>query len=193
MLKLLKYLFRFFVLVILSVIAINVVISQNEKQAIEDRAIASKQAATRAAEKAAKAEEQAKKDAEEKALEEQAKKDVLAALMDAFDPTPPGWGSFEVRQADLTGIGQVAVTLVYSEKPSGYRQVEQDTTKVVRAVLAWLVSQGKEPAKQWISVIASAQMREAGETGQALVRIFGRSSYDFNNDQISFTKDTNLW
>jgi hypothetical protein len=118
---------------------------------------------------------------------------LVDALASKFDPAPAGWAGFEVRKVELKNLGQVAVTLNYFKKPSGYAQVQDDTEQVVRACLAWIQQQGHDPAKDWIMVTAWAHMPEVGETGKSLVRVMGRSIYDFNSDQINFKKDTNLW
>lgn len=118
---------------------------------------------------------------------------LLDALVAKFNPAPAGWDSFAVRKVELTNLGQVAVTLNYATKPSGYAQVQADTKAVARACLKWIQDQGHDPAKEWITVTASAQQSISGETGKPLVRMMGRSVYNFNNDQISFIKDANLW
>jgi hypothetical protein len=118
---------------------------------------------------------------------------LVNALVEQFNPAPAGWAGFAVRKVELKNVGQVAVTLNYSKQPSGYPQVQADTKKVVRACLKWIQEQGHDPAKEWITVTASAHLPEKGETGKDLVRIMGRSIYNFNNDQIDFKKDANLW
>ena len=118
---------------------------------------------------------------------------LIDALTATFDPTPRGWSGFSARKVEMKNLGQVSVTLNYSTKPNGYSQVEADTKEVVRACLKWIEGQGHNPAKDWITVSAHANLPEAGETGKKLVRVMGRSVYDFNTDQINFKKDANLW
>jgi hypothetical protein len=118
---------------------------------------------------------------------------LVDALVSMFDPAPDGWAGFAVRKVEMKNVGQVAVTLNYSKKPNGYAQVEADTKQVVRACLKWIQDQGHDPAKDWIMVTAWAHLPETGETGKDLVRVMGRSIYDFNTDQINFKKDANLW
>jgi hypothetical protein len=118
---------------------------------------------------------------------------LVDALAANFNPVPAGWAGFEVRKVEMKNIGQVTATLNYSTKPSGYAQVQSDTKEVVRFCLKWIQDQGHDPAKEWITVTAWAHLPETGETGKSLVRIMGRSVYDFNKDQIEFTKDANLW
>lgn len=118
---------------------------------------------------------------------------LVDALVATFKPAPSGWDGFEVRKVEMKNIGQVTVTLNYSSKPRGYPQVQSDTKEVVRACLKWIQAQGHDPAKEWITVTAWAHLPETGETGKSLVRIMGRSIYDFNKDQIEFKKDANLW
>lgn len=121
------------------------------------------------------------------------RKKLVDALASKFNPAPAGWAGFEARKVEMKNLGQVVVTLNYSRKPSGYAQVQDDTRQVVRACLAWIQEQGHDPAKDWIMVTAWAHMPEVGETGKSLVRVMGRSIYDFNSDQINFKKDANLW
>jgi hypothetical protein len=118
---------------------------------------------------------------------------LVDALVAEFDPAPSGWGGFAVRKVEMKNVGQVSVTLNYSKKPTGYAQVQTDTKQVVRACLKWIESQGHDPAKEWITVTAWGHLPEKGETGKDLVRVMGRSIYDFNTDQINFKKDANLW
>jgi hypothetical protein len=118
---------------------------------------------------------------------------LVDALVATFSPAPNGWAGFEVRKVEMKNVGQVAVTLNYSRQPSGYPQVQADTKEVVRACLKWIQQQGHDPAKEWIMVTAWANLPETGETGKSMVRVMGRSVYDFNTDQIQFKKDANLW
>jgi hypothetical protein len=66
--------------------------------------------------------------------------------------------------------------------------VEADTKEIARAVLAELLRQGRKPAEEYISVHVWAQQGGLrGETGKALSRAFGDTSYNYNSDQLKFT------
>jgi hypothetical protein len=78
--------------------------------------------------------------------------------------------------------------LDYREYPSGgLAKVESDTKPIARATLAALINSGHQLAKEYISVFVFAQQSGLkGETGVELVRLFGHTSYDYNDDSLVF-------
>jgi hypothetical protein len=52
----------------------------------------------------------------------------------------------EIRFDPDNSAKSIALTLVYRRTPSGYAEVEADTGRVARAVLATLLAEGRKPA-----------------------------------------------
>jgi hypothetical protein len=96
----------------------------------------------------------------------------------------PKWQ--EIRFDNDNSAKSYALTISYRRTPSGYGEVEVDTKRVARAVLRTLVANGRNPHAKWISVFVRGQQPETGETGADLVRMFGETHYDFNDDQLVF-------
>jgi len=94
----------------------------------------------------------------------------------------------EAREYKLDSGGKPDIALTAYVKEM---QVGQQGALVSQAILAivldWLIKQGFEPQKQWIMPSCSVMMREQGATGQATVRVFGRSDYDPNTDTIDWS------
>jgi len=106
-----------------------------------------------------------------------------AKVLDAVGPPSPKWDKVRFDEISKSNF---RLTILYRQTPSGYREIETDTKRVARAVLKVLIADGRDPHGEWISVFVHAHKPERGETGAALVRNFGRTSYDFNTDQLEF-------
>lgn len=93
----------------------------------------------------------------------------------------------EIRFDPDNSEKSIALTVVYRRTPSGYAEVEADTRRVARAVLATLLAEGRNPHAEWTFVSVRAQQPAGqGETGVDLTRSFGSTHYDFNSDQLVF-------
>jgi len=97
--------------------------------------------------------------------------------------TSPKWSGIQVDEASGNDY---TLVLLYKAMPSSQLEVEHDTKAVMQAVLNELVKQGRNPAKEHIFVTVRAHKPEKGATGQSVVRVFGRSVYDYNNDSITY-------
>jgi hypothetical protein len=65
----------------------------------------------------------------------------------------------------------------------GGPEAAADTKKIASAVLAELVKEGMDPAKDRIVLSVSAQQEDGkGPTGKPLPRPFGSAVYDYNTD-----------
>lgn len=107
-------------------------------------------------------------------------------LTKELEPLNKKWERIEVREASNTSY---VINVKYKESAniSGYGEVSNDTKSVVRAALHVLMAKGRNPNKEWIFVRAHAhQAAGFGETGAPLTRVLGKSTYDFNSDQIKF-------
>jgi len=98
----------------------------------------------------------------------------------------PKWDRVEVQRAKADDY---ALVIWYKRAPANYAEVERDTKVLARAVLKTLSAAGMRPAEDRINVFTRGRMAETGETGKQLVRVFGRASYDYNNDQLDFERD----
>lgn len=96
---------------------------------------------------------------------------------------PKKWNQIELRKFEKD---HVTIYVIYNKMPDGIGEVERDTKRVARAVLDVLVANNYSPTKQWLALFVHAQKPESGETGKALVRSFGKTSYDFNSDSLTF-------
>jgi hypothetical protein len=105
--------------------------------------------------------------------------DAVSAAMKAS----PKWSGIQVEKA---GGNDYTLVLLYQEMPSGQQEVERDTKLVMQAALSELVKLGRNPAQEHIFVTVRAHKPETGATGQNVVRVFGRSVYDYNNDTITY-------
>lgn len=96
---------------------------------------------------------------------------------------PAEWDNVEFED-----IGQrsIHLTLGYRHSPSSLDEVKSGTHRVARAVLKVLADNGRNPQKEMIAVFVHGQIPENGETGASLVRYFGKTLYDYNNDQLIF-------
>jgi hypothetical protein len=94
----------------------------------------------------------------------------------------------EVREYKLDSGDKPDIALTAYVKEM---RVGQQGALISQAILAitldWIMKQGFEPQKQWIMPSCSVMRREQGDTGQAMVRVFGRSSYDPNTDSIDWS------
>lgn len=95
----------------------------------------------------------------------------------------PKWESVQVQRARADDYSLI---IWYRAMPDGYAEVERDTKLVARAMLKTLVDAGIKPAEQRISIFTRGRKHEKGETGQPVTRVFGRTAYDWTNDQLSF-------
>jgi hypothetical protein len=94
----------------------------------------------------------------------------------------------EVREYELDNNGKpsIGLTAWVQEMELG-QQGELITHAILLITLDWIIGQGFEPQKDWIMPSCSIMRREPGTTGQAMVRVFGRSMYDPNTDSIDWS------
>ena len=85
-------------------------------------------------------------------------------------------------------IGQrsIHLTLEYRDSPSNLDEIKSSTERVARAVLKVLADNGRNPQKEMIAVFVHSQIPEKGETETSLLRYFGKTMYDYSNDQLIF-------
>jgi hypothetical protein len=109
-------------------------------------------------------------------------------VRNAIGTLPMDWS-----QVIFDEIGQqsIRLTLVYRNSPSNLEQVQTDTQRIARSVLKVLIDSGRNPRREMITVFVHGQIPEKGETGASLVRSFGRTMYDYNNDQLTFKQAKN--
>lgn len=108
-------------------------------------------------------------------------------VLKSLGTTPPRWKEITF---DEISKRRLRLTLVYQQMPSNLREVENDTKRIAGAVLKVLVEDGRKPHEEWISVFVHAHIPEKGVTGANLVRVFGKTMYNFNNDQLEFKPAT---
>lgn len=104
-------------------------------------------------------------------------------VLKTLGPTPPSWN---VVQFEEIGERSFRLVLVYLHAPSNLQQVQDDTRRIARAVLKVLVEKGRSPQQEMIAVFVHAQIPQKGETGASMVRYFGKTMYDYNDDQLVF-------
>lgn len=104
-------------------------------------------------------------------------------VLNAIGKLPSGWDRVVFEDVRHRSI---RLTLVYRSLPSSLEQVKNDTHRIARAVLKVLVDNGRNPSQEMIAVFVHGQIPEKGETGASMVRYFGKTMYDFNNDQLAF-------
>jgi hypothetical protein len=94
----------------------------------------------------------------------------------------------EAREYKLSSTGKpdISLTAYVKEMELGL-QGSEITSAIVMIALKWIIEQGFEPQKEWIMPICSIMRRESGATGQNMVRVFGRSSYNPNTDSIDWS------
>lgn len=93
------------------------------------------------------------------------------------------WSRVSVEEADRRTF---RIVVWYDSMPAGHRQVEQDTKRVARETLAALQGFGRNPADERIFLSVWARKPEAGETGKDLIRVFGRTSYSYATDSLTY-------
>jgi hypothetical protein len=98
-------------------------------------------------------------------------------------PLPEEWNQIVFDEIESRNI---RITLIYAHMPEGLEQVKNDTQRIARAVLKVLVDSGRNPQRDMIAVFVYGQIPERGETGASLVRLFGKTMYDYNSDQLTF-------
>lgn len=96
---------------------------------------------------------------------------------------PAEWDNVAFEQI---GHRSIHLTLGYRHSTSSLDDVKSGTHRVASAVLKVLVDHGRNPQKEMIAVFVHGQIPEKGETGASLVRYFGKTMYDYNNDQLIF-------
>ena len=104
---------------------------------------------------------------------------VLAALGEP----KPHWKSINVYETNKTSY---AAQIVYDRVPGGMVEATADELALVKGVLAQLLSQGRKPTEEWISVHARAYQAKKGVTGASLWVPLGSTHYDFNKDAIEW-------
>lgn len=110
--------------------------------------------------------------------------DLAARAIKNVKPSPK-WSEVEVVNA---AKGNYSLYIWYQRRPDGFAEVERDTKIVARAMLKSLIDAGQKPAEEWTSVFVRGGEKITGETGQPLVRTFGRTAYDFNSDSLNFSR-----
>lgn len=117
------------------------------------------------------------------AASDAAKTQAFADAVSSAVKASPKWSGIQVEEA---GGNDYKLVLLYQAMPSGQLEVERDTKAVMQAALSELVKQGRNPAQEHIFVTVRAHKPEKGATGENVVRVFGRSVYDYNNDTITY-------
>jgi hypothetical protein len=84
--------------------------------------------------------------------------------------------------------GQVTARLSLNFEPVSMRQVQEVTDTSCQAIVDKLMALGINPRKEMIAVFVHARRPEqaASPTGEAQVRVYGKSMYDFSSDKITF-------
>ena len=96
----------------------------------------------------------------------------------------PDWLNVRITEAKPNSF---TFNIDYARPPmGGLTIVEFDTKQIARAVLTALVRAGYQPAKESLSLFVFASQPVKGETSVDLVRSFGHSYYDYNNDRLIF-------
>lgn len=90
------------------------------------------------------------------------------------------------RWARIQGDGEYRLSLYYRSMPTGHAQVEADTKAIARDALNELQARGLNPHQERITVGVSGRMDERGETGASMVRVFGRTRYNWANDSLEY-------
>ncbi|HVL74711.1 MAG TPA: hypothetical protein VM406_01740 [Noviherbaspirillum sp.] len=125
-------------------------------------------------------------EAERKAAKEQAHERARAISAKALEgiKLAPKWESVEARKVEAD---YYHVVIWYKRDPSSYGEVERDTKEVARALLREIQSAGALDEKNYFMVVAvSGRMKEKGETGRDMVRLFGETTYDISKDSLKF-------
>jgi len=121
------------------------------------------------------------KSPEQKAANEQATAIAQRAIASAQKST---WETVEVTNATDHSYD---LTLWYRSKPDSYPAIEADTRLLIRAVLIELKNNGMVlSADNMMRITVFAHQHVFGETGQPLVRNFGRVRYNSIGDKIEF-------
>lgn len=94
---------------------------------------------------------------------------------------PKKWGSVSFTEMSNN---HVIIHLDYTAMPSSMAEVETDTKRIAKAVLDALRSLGYDPKANWFELFVHAQKQEANR----MVRRFGKTMYDFNNDTLTFSE-----
>ena len=116
--------------------------------------------------------------------------DAFLVLVEAeLGQKPQKWKSIETDEVSVRKNGRVALAIYYREQPSGYGEVEQDTKRLVKAMLAALMKRGVNPRELNLTVSGRGRQRITGEAGSAQVRVYGRSMWLAITDSTEFTKD----
>ena len=105
-------------------------------------------------------------------------------VMAAVGKPSSNWASVRF---DNISKNDFRLTVLYKKSPSSMAEVEKDTKAVARAVLKVLMDDGRKPREEWVFVFVHAHQPEKGETGGDLVRVYGKTAYDFNTDSLKFT------
>lgn len=91
------------------------------------------------------------------------------------------------RWSRIQGDGEYRLSLYYRSMPTGHAQVEADTKAITRDALNELQARGFNPHQDHLTVGVSGRMDERGETGSKMVRVFGRTRYNWSNDSLEYT------
>lgn len=92
------------------------------------------------------------------------------------------------RWARIQSDGEYRLSLYYRAMPAGHAEVEADTKAIARDALKELQAHGIDPRVDHVTVGVSGRMDERGETGASMVRVFGRTRYNWANDSLEYTR-----
>ena len=112
-------------------------------------------------------------------------KPLQEAITKKIGKLHPKWQEIEFYKFEENAV---TINLYYSKMPSGLTETESDTKAIAQAVLDTLIAQNYNPHSKWLALFVHARRRENGATGANLIRSFGKTTYDFNNDSLIFTK-----
>jgi hypothetical protein len=118
--------------------------------------------------------------------------EFLTLLKEQVGEMPAGWGSLEALSFDPTGkkgLPGVSVAIYYSDPPTGYPQVKDDTKRLVVASHEVLKSKGIDPKEKTVFIHGRARKREKSDTGEDAVRMYGVSVYSPFSGAIEFEKN----
>ena len=81
------------------------------------------------------------------------------------------------------------MAIYYTDAPSGYPQVKDDTKRLVVAAHKVLKSKGIDPKEKTVFIHGRGRKREKSDTGEDVVRVYGVSVYSPFSAEIEFEKN----
>jgi len=115
-------------------------------------------------------------------------KQSQSKFMDSFSKE---WNKMPYKKIGLLELRDykkdtVRFAFIFNRKPAGLGEIKKITREAAKLALKILVEQGRRPAEEWLSLFVWAEKPEIGETGKKLMRIYGRTFYDFNTDSLKW-------